>query len=103
MIIIVIIIIIIIIVIVVVVTYFLLFPPPLSGHFPAADFELHEVEVKYGLLQLAEALSFLHTDVKMIHGNLTPFNVYINKDGAWKVAGRSRDHDQYHSFTYSFK
>ena len=55
--------------------------------FLTLDFELHEVEVKYGLLQLAEALMFLHADVKMIHGNLTPFNIYINKDGAWKVAG----------------
>ena len=45
------------------------------------------MEVKYGLLQLSEALSFLHSDVKMIHGNLTPSNVFVNRDGAWKVAG----------------
>lgn len=58
-----------------------------SSNEPFKDFKLHEVELKYGLLQLSEALAFLHKDVKMVHHNLAPENVLINKDGAWKLAG----------------
>ncbi|KAI8512793.1 SCY1-like protein 2, partial [Branchiostoma belcheri] len=56
---------------------------------PAAikDHELYEVEIKYGLLQVTEGLAFLHNDVKMVHGNLTPEVIILNKNGAWKVAG----------------
>uniref|UniRef100_A0A8C4QA10 Protein kinase domain-containing protein n=1 Tax=Eptatretus burgeri TaxID=7764 RepID=A0A8C4QA10_EPTBU len=51
------------------------------------EHELYNVETKYGLLQLAEGLSFLHNSVRMIHGNLTPENVILNKNGAWKIMG----------------
>ncbi|KAJ8018870.1 SCY1-like protein 2 [Holothuria leucospilota] len=51
------------------------------------DHELYEVEIKYGLLQLTEALKFLHNNVKMIHGNICPENVILNANGAWKLAG----------------
>ncbi|XP_032815884.2 SCY1-like protein 2 [Petromyzon marinus] len=51
------------------------------------DHQLHDVETKYGLLQLAEGLSFLHNGVKMVHGNLTPENIVLNKNGAWKIMG----------------
>ncbi|XP_035674782.1 SCY1-like protein 2 [Branchiostoma floridae] len=56
---------------------------------PAAikDHQLYEVEIKYGLLQVTEGLAFLHNDVKMVHGNLTPEVIILNKNGAWKVAG----------------
>ncbi|XP_078482866.1 SCY1-like protein 2 [Ciona intestinalis] len=49
--------------------------------------ELHEVEIKYGLMQIAEALAFLHSSVRMVHGNLCPESIIINKMGAWKIAG----------------
>lgn len=52
-----------------------------------AKFELHSVEIKCGLLQLAEALAFLHTDAKILHRNVCPESVVINKEGSWKIFG----------------
>uniref|UniRef100_A0A914XMK5 Protein kinase domain-containing protein n=1 Tax=Plectus sambesii TaxID=2011161 RepID=A0A914XMK5_9BILA len=51
------------------------------------DFQLLDVEIRHGLFHLAEALSFLHIDAKMLHRNLTPESVIINERGAWKLAG----------------
>ena len=51
------------------------------------EHQFHPVEVKYGLLQLAEGLSFLHNDAKLFHGNLTPEIVIINHKGEWKLGG----------------
>ncbi|XP_032893834.1 SCY1-like protein 2 isoform X2 [Amblyraja radiata] len=56
-------------------------PPEIKEH------KLYDVEIKYGLLQVCEGLSFLHSSVKMIHGNLTPENMILNKSGAWKIMG----------------
>uniref|UniRef100_UPI00398ECBE5 SCY1-like protein 2 n=1 Tax=Pristiophorus japonicus TaxID=55135 RepID=UPI00398ECBE5 len=56
-------------------------PVEIKGH------KLYDVEVKYGLLQVCEGLSFLHSSVKMIHGNLTPETIILNKSGAWKIMG----------------
>ncbi|KAL3842613.1 hypothetical protein ACJMK2_020606 [Sinanodonta woodiana] len=51
------------------------------------EFQLYEVEIKYGLLQVTEGLQFLHHDVKLLHNNLCPESIIINQDGAWKIAG----------------
>lgn len=51
------------------------------------SFRLHEVEIKTGLLQLAEALQFLHTDARLLHRNVCPRSVIINKEGGWKLFG----------------
>lgn len=51
------------------------------------DHKLYDVETKYGLLQISEGLSFLHGGVKMVHGNLSPENIILNKSGAWKIMG----------------
>ncbi|KAM9312834.1 SCY1-like protein 2 [Gastrophryne carolinensis] len=51
------------------------------------EHKLYDVETKYGLLQVSEGLSFLHSSVKMIHANLTPENIILNKSGAWKIMG----------------
>ncbi|XP_059182393.1 SCY1-like protein 2 isoform X2 [Centropristis striata] len=51
------------------------------------EYKLYDVETKYGLLQISEGLSFLHSGVKMVHGNLCPENVILNKSGAWKIMG----------------
>ena len=37
--------------------------------------------------QLTEALQFLHNDVKLVHYNLCPESVIVNKNGSWKLAG----------------
>lgn len=51
------------------------------------DFKLFDVEIKYGLVQLLEGLAFLHSDVKLLHRNLCPESILVNKAGAWKIAG----------------
>ncbi|KZC09290.1 PREDICTED: SCY1-like protein 2 [Dufourea novaeangliae] len=51
------------------------------------DYKLHDVEIKYGLLQLGEGLAFLHGDVKLLHRNLCPESIVINSQGAWKIFG----------------
>nr|XP_045007875.1 SCY1-like protein 2 isoform X5 [Jaculus jaculus] len=51
------------------------------------DYKLYDVETKYGLLQVSEGLSFLHSSVKMVHGNIAPENIILNKSGAWKIMG----------------
>ncbi|XP_008398792.1 SCY1-like protein 2 isoform X1 [Poecilia reticulata] len=51
------------------------------------EYKLYDVETKYGLLQISEGLSFLHSGVKMVHGNLCPDNIILNKSGAWKIMG----------------
>lgn len=38
-------------------------------------------------LQIAEALSFLHIDARMMHRNVCPESVIINEKGEWKLAG----------------
>jgi SCY1-like protein 2 len=51
------------------------------------DLELGQLEIKHGLLQLAESLSFLHTNARLIHCAISPESVYITASGAWKLAG----------------
>ncbi|KAF7248465.1 SCY1-like protein 2, partial [Varanus komodoensis] len=60
-------------------------PSPLPSDIK--EYKLYDVEMKYGLLQVSEGLSFLHSSVKMVHGNLTPENIILNKTGAWKIMG----------------
>ena len=37
-----------------------------------------DVQLSKGLLQVAKALTFLHEDGKIVHGNLTPEAVFVN-------------------------
>ena len=37
--------------------------------------------------QVSEGLVFLHSGVKMVHGNLCLENIILNKSGAWKIMG----------------
>lgn len=50
-------------------------------------YTLYDVEIKYGLLQLAEGLAFLHSGPRLLHRNLSPESVVINSAGAWKICG----------------
>ncbi|KAL8272108.1 hypothetical protein Esti_003951 [Eimeria stiedai] len=45
------------------------------------------LEVKCGLLDLAEALSFLHRSARLLHLNIHPEAVFIDADGRWKLGG----------------
>uniref|UniRef100_A0A7M4DVF8 SCY1 like pseudokinase 2 n=1 Tax=Crocodylus porosus TaxID=8502 RepID=A0A7M4DVF8_CROPO len=60
-------------------------PSPLPSDIK--EYKLYDVEMKYGLLQVSEGLSFLHSSVKMVHGNITSENIILNKSGAWKIMG----------------
>ncbi|XP_070555531.1 SCY1-like protein 2 isoform X2 [Ptychodera flava] len=60
-------------------------PTPLPAELK--DYQLYEVEMKFGLQQITEALAFLHNDVHMVHGNINPTNIVINQNGAWKLTG----------------
>ncbi|KAG0213585.1 hypothetical protein BGX28_004002 [Mortierella sp. GBA30] len=50
-------------------------------------FELDELEVQKGLLQLGKGLQFCHNDAKIVHGNLVPDAIFLNAKGDWKIAG----------------
>ncbi|KAJ8759547.1 hypothetical protein K2173_007171 [Erythroxylum novogranatense] len=49
--------------------------------------EMGLLEVKHGLLQIAESLDFLHNNAHLIHRSLSPENVLITSSGAWKLGG----------------
>ncbi|KAG6553544.1 hypothetical protein Mapa_004457 [Marchantia paleacea] len=51
------------------------------------NLELGQLEIKHGLLQLAETLGFLHNNAHLIHRAISPEAVYITSSGAWKLAG----------------
>lgn len=56
-------------------------PNSLTSH------KLHDVDTKYGLIQVCEGLAFLHSDVKLLHRNICPESIMINLGGAWKIFG----------------
>ncbi|CAL5211208.1 unnamed protein product [Lathyrus oleraceus] len=49
--------------------------------------EMGLLEVKHGLLQMAESLDFLHNQAHLIHRAISPENVFITMSGAWKLGG----------------
>ncbi|XP_054012901.1 SCY1-like protein 2 isoform X1 [Hylaeus anthracinus] len=53
----------------------------------AKDYNLLDIEIKYGLLQITEALLFLHGVSKILHRNVCPASIIITKTGTWKLAG----------------
>ncbi|XP_078042515.1 SCY1-like protein bma isoform X2 [Augochlora pura] len=53
----------------------------------AKEYKLLDIEIKYGLLQIAEALLFLHESCKILHRNVCPANIIITKRGTWRLAG----------------
>ncbi|CAF1318027.1 unnamed protein product [Adineta ricciae] len=58
---------------------------PISKEFE--DYKLHDVEMRYGIVQLCEGLAFLHNEVKLLHRNISPESIIINSNGAWKLIG----------------
>ena len=48
---------------------------------------LCDTEVRLGLLDLIQALSFLHSEARIVHFSLCPENVYITTAGKWKISG----------------
>uniref|UniRef100_A0A1I7VN19 SCY1 protein kinase n=1 Tax=Loa loa TaxID=7209 RepID=A0A1I7VN19_LOALO len=48
---------------------------------------LGKLEMKLGILQLIDGLSYLHNNARILHGNLTPSVIYITLSRHWKIAG----------------
>ncbi|CAG7727444.1 unnamed protein product [Allacma fusca] len=46
-----------------------------------------DIELKYGILQLTEALQFLHYSGRVLHRNVCPSSILVTKRGTWKLAG----------------
>ncbi|KAJ5377067.1 hypothetical protein N7509_013953 [Penicillium cosmopolitanum] len=51
------------------------------------EFEIDELEIQKGLLQVAKGLEFLHESAGLVHGNLNPDAIYINAKSDWKISG----------------
>lgn len=49
--------------------------------------DFYEIEIKYGLLSLIQGISFIHTEGKILHRNLSPESIIITKRGSWKLSG----------------
>lgn len=49
--------------------------------------EMGLLEVKHGLLQVAESLDFLHNNAHLIHRAVAPESILITASGAWKLGG----------------
>ncbi|GMI83031.1 hypothetical protein like AT1G71410 [Hibiscus trionum] len=49
--------------------------------------EMSLLEVKHGLLQIAESLDFVHNNACLIHRAISTENVLITSSGAWKLGG----------------
>ena len=50
-------------------------------------YQFLDFEIRYGILQLSEALSFLHSSCKVIHRNVCPQSVIVTRKGTWKLFG----------------
>lgn len=48
---------------------------------------LERLEMKLGVLQIIEGLSYLHNSAKILHGNLTPSSIYVTATQLWKIGG----------------
>ncbi|XP_058463904.1 SCY1-like protein 2 isoform X2 [Malaya genurostris] len=60
---------------------------PASRPTHAKEYSFLDIELKYGILQITEALSFLHYSGQLIHRNVCPSSILITKKGTWKLAG----------------
>jgi len=51
------------------------------------SFQLEPLEIKIGILQIAEGLDFLHHNANLIHRNICPSSIYLTRKGEWKICG----------------
>lgn len=49
-------------------------------------YEVDELEIQKGLLQVGKGLQFMN-DAKVVHHNLTPDAIFVNAKGDWKIGG----------------
>uniref|UniRef100_A0A8R1E3X0 Protein kinase domain-containing protein n=3 Tax=Caenorhabditis japonica TaxID=281687 RepID=A0A8R1E3X0_CAEJA len=53
------------------------------------DDSIDRLEIKLGVLQIIDGMSYLHNSAKMLHGNLTPDAIYVTATKTWKIGGFS--------------
>ena len=46
-----------------------------------------ELEMKCNLIDLVDAISFLHGDVKIAHLGINPSSIYLTEEGRWVLGG----------------
>lgn len=51
------------------------------------DYSFIDVEYRYGLSQITDALTFLHVSCRYIHRNVCLSSVFVTKSGSWKLGG----------------
>ncbi|CAI2163071.1 11321_t:CDS:10 [Funneliformis geosporum] len=51
------------------------------------NFDMDELEIQKGLLQVGKGLQFCHNDAKIVHSNLVPEAIFVNTKGDWKIGG----------------
>lgn len=51
------------------------------------SYQFLDFEIKYGILQISEAIYFLHSVCKLIHRFICPQSVLVTRSGTWKLAG----------------
>ncbi|CAH1647542.1 unnamed protein product [Spodoptera littoralis] len=59
--------------------------PHLPPH--AKEYFFLDIELRYGLLQLIEALHYMHYNTHMMHRNVCPQVIIVTKRGTWKLFG----------------
>ncbi|KAJ0183886.1 hypothetical protein K1T71_000309 [Dendrolimus kikuchii] len=60
--------------------------PPQRPPF-AREYFFLDIELRYGLLQIIEALHYLHYSSRQIHRNVCPHVIIVTKRGTWKLFG----------------
>ncbi|KAL0902381.1 hypothetical protein ABMA27_000265 [Loxostege sticticalis] len=53
----------------------------------AREYFFLDIELRYGLLQIIEALHYLHYTARQIHRNVCPQVIIVSKRGTWKLFG----------------
>ncbi|XP_055388592.1 SCY1-like protein 2 [Condylostylus longicornis] len=51
------------------------------------EYNFLDIEIKYGILQITEALSYLHYSGHVVHRNVCPSSILITNKGTWKLGG----------------
>ncbi|KAH9505382.1 hypothetical protein Btru_058578, partial [Bulinus truncatus] len=66
--------------------------PVTDEHLQTPDFhgnehEFIELEIKHGIVQITEALSYLHNSEHLVHCNICPQSILLTRKGSWKLMG----------------
>uniref|UniRef100_A0A2C9JL58 Protein kinase domain-containing protein n=1 Tax=Biomphalaria glabrata TaxID=6526 RepID=A0A2C9JL58_BIOGL len=51
------------------------------------EHEFIELEIKHGIVQITEALAYLHNTEHLIHCNICPQSILLTRKGNWKLMG----------------